>query len=115
LGISRAAPSCHGHRTVGGAQINPDQHVLEPVSRNIRITPAMVLPPPRVASNRNMHDFCADCLTGGGRSHRGDERIFSTARVIWALALPAMLTNVATALFGMADMWVIGRLGDAGA
>jgi MATE family multidrug resistance protein len=37
------------------------------------------------------------------------------ARVIWALALPAMLTNVATALFGLADMWVIGRLGDAGA
>lgn len=26
-----------------------------------------------------------------------------------------MLTNVATALFGLADMWVIGRLGDAGA
>ena len=26
-----------------------------------------------------------------------------------------MLTNVATALFGLADMWVIGRLGDAAA
>ncbi len=26
-----------------------------------------------------------------------------------------MLTNVATALFGLADLWVIGRLGDAGA
>jgi len=37
------------------------------------------------------------------------------ARVIWALALPAMLTNIATALFGLADMWVIGRLGDAAA
>jgi MATE family multidrug resistance protein len=37
------------------------------------------------------------------------------ARTVWALALPAMLTNVATALFGLADMWVIGRLGDAGA
>ena len=36
-------------------------------------------------------------------------------RAIWALALPAMLTNVATALFGLADLWVIGRLGDAGA
>ncbi|MGZ8997952.1 MAG: MATE family efflux transporter, partial [Allosphingosinicella sp.] len=24
-----------------------------------------------------------------------------------------MLTNVATALFGLADLWVIGRLGDA--
>ncbi len=29
--------------------------------------------------------------------------------------MPAMLTNVATALFGLADMWVIGRLGDAAA
>jgi multidrug resistance protein, MATE family len=37
------------------------------------------------------------------------------AATVWALALPAMLTNVATALFGLADMWVIGRLGDAGA
>jgi MATE family multidrug resistance protein len=36
-------------------------------------------------------------------------------RAIWVLALPAMLTNVATALFGLADLWVIGRLGDAGA
>jgi MATE family multidrug resistance protein len=34
-------------------------------------------------------------------------------RVILAIALPAMLTSVATALFGLADMWVIGRLGDA--
>jgi MATE family multidrug resistance protein len=34
-------------------------------------------------------------------------------RAIWAIALPAMLTNVATALFGLADLWVIGRLGDA--
>lgn len=36
-----------------------------------------------------------------------------TARVLWSIALPAMLTNVATALFGLADMWAIGRLGDA--
>ena len=36
-------------------------------------------------------------------------------RAILAIALPAMLTNVATALFGLADMWVIGRLGDAAA
>jgi MATE family multidrug resistance protein len=35
------------------------------------------------------------------------------SRLIWTIALPAMLTNVATALFGLADMWVIGRLGDA--
>jgi len=35
------------------------------------------------------------------------------SRLIWTIALPAMLTNVATALFGIADMWVIGRLGDA--
>lgn len=34
---------------------------------------------------------------------------------LWAIALPAMLTNVATALFGMADMWTIGRLGEASA
>lgn len=37
----------------------------------------------------------------------------STTRQLWAIALPAMLTNVATALFGIADMWAIGRLGDA--
>ncbi|MBV8684645.1 MAG: MATE family efflux transporter [Caulobacteraceae bacterium] len=36
-------------------------------------------------------------------------------RAILAIALPAMLTNVATALFGLADTWVIGRLGDASA
>ncbi|MDG2005598.1 MAG: MATE family efflux transporter, partial [Novosphingobium sp.] len=35
------------------------------------------------------------------------------SRLIWTIALPVMLTNVATALFGIADMWVIGRLGDA--
>ena len=33
-------------------------------------------------------------------------------KTILTLALPAMLTNVATALFGLADVWVIGRLGD---
>lgn len=36
-------------------------------------------------------------------------------RAILAIALPAMLTSVATALFGLADVWVIGRLGDAAA
>jgi MATE family multidrug resistance protein len=36
-------------------------------------------------------------------------------RAILSIALPSMLTNVATALFGLADMWVIGRLGDAAA
>lgn len=36
-------------------------------------------------------------------------------RAILAIAIPSMLTNVATALFGLADMWVIGRLGDAAA
>lgn len=35
------------------------------------------------------------------------------SRLVWSIALPAILTNVATALFGLADMWVIGRLGDA--
>lgn len=39
----------------------------------------------------------------------------SPTRLVWSIALPAMLTNVATALFGLADMWVIGRLGDAAA
>jgi len=37
------------------------------------------------------------------------------ARQLWSIALPAMLTNVATAMFGIADMWAIGRLGDASA
>lgn len=36
-------------------------------------------------------------------------------RAILGIALPAMLTNVATALFGLADTWVIGRLGDPAA
>jgi MATE family multidrug resistance protein len=36
-------------------------------------------------------------------------------RSILAIALPSMATNVATALFGLADMWAIGRLGDAAA
>jgi MATE family multidrug resistance protein len=35
--------------------------------------------------------------------------------VILAIAVPAMLTNVATALFGVADMWAIGRIGDPAA
>lgn len=39
----------------------------------------------------------------------------SLHRSIWAIALPAMLTNVATALFGLADIWTIGQLGDAAA
>ncbi|MDR3506801.1 MAG: MATE family efflux transporter [Caulobacteraceae bacterium] len=34
-------------------------------------------------------------------------------RSILGIALPSMLTNVATALFGLADMWVIGRQGEA--
>ncbi|WP_341711709.1 MATE family efflux transporter [Erythrobacter sp.] len=34
-------------------------------------------------------------------------------RVIWAIALPAMVTNVATALIGVGDMWIVGQLGDA--
>lgn len=37
----------------------------------------------------------------------------SLNRAILAIAAPAIVTNVATALFGLADMWVIGRLGDA--
>jgi len=34
-------------------------------------------------------------------------------RIIWAIALPAMVTNVATALIGVGDMWIVGRLDDA--
>ena len=34
-------------------------------------------------------------------------------RLIWAIAIPAMLTNVATALIGIGDMWIVGRLDDA--
>ena len=34
-------------------------------------------------------------------------------RVIWAIAIPAMLTNVATALIGIGDIWIVGRLDDA--
>src|ERR1700709_1928698 len=34
-------------------------------------------------------------------------------RAICAIPLASMLTNVATALFGLADLWVIGQLGDA--
>lgn len=36
-------------------------------------------------------------------------------RAIWSIALPAMATNVATALIGIADIWIIGQLGDAAA
>ena len=35
------------------------------------------------------------------------------AGTIWAITLPAMVTNVATALIGAGDMWIVGRLGDA--
>ena len=34
-------------------------------------------------------------------------------RAIWAIALPAMVTNIATALIGIGDMWIVGQLGDA--
>jgi|TARA_R100000501_G_scaffold5804_1_gene12860 MATE family multidrug resistance protein len=37
------------------------------------------------------------------------------ARLIWAIALPAMATNVATALIGIGDMWIVGRLQDVAA
>jgi MATE family multidrug resistance protein len=42
----------------------------------------------------------------------GNTSAVAMRRAILAIALPAMLTNVATALFGMADTWVIGRIGD---
>ncbi|MDC0886836.1 MATE family efflux transporter [Altererythrobacter sp.] len=34
-------------------------------------------------------------------------------RAIWAIALPAMVTNVATALIGIGDMWIVGQMNDA--
>jgi MATE family multidrug resistance protein len=37
----------------------------------------------------------------------------SDPRAIWAIALPAMATNVATALISIADIWIIGQLGEA--
>lgn len=43
---------------------------------------------------------------------RGDISAANLRRAILAIAVPATLTGVATALFGMADTWVIGRLGD---
>ena len=36
-------------------------------------------------------------------------------RLIWAIAIPAMATNVATALIGIGDIWIVGRLGDVAA
>ncbi|WP_293453095.1 MATE family efflux transporter [Phenylobacterium sp.] len=45
-------------------------------------------------------------------SAEGPSSTAALSRAILAIALPSMLTNVATALFGMADTWVIGRLGD---
>jgi MATE family multidrug resistance protein len=42
-----------------------------------------------------------------------EDRQSGLSRAIWAIALPSMLTNVATALFGIADLWVIGQLGQA--
>ncbi|MDQ0464499.1 MATE family multidrug resistance protein [Caulobacter ginsengisoli] len=43
---------------------------------------------------------------------RGDMTAAGLRRAILAIALPATLTGVATALFGMADTWVIGQLGE---
>lgn len=37
----------------------------------------------------------------------------SLNRAILAIAVPSMLTNIATALIGLADIWVIGQLGAA--
>ncbi|WP_394726845.1 MATE family efflux transporter [Altererythrobacter sp. GH1-8] len=46
-------------------------------------------------------------MNGGAASPALDRR------AIWAIAIPAMLTNVATALIGLGDMWIVGRLNDA--
>jgi hypothetical protein len=39
-------------------------------------------------------------MTGGG----GPDERRALNRAIWGIALPSMLTNVATALFGIADL-----------
>ncbi len=39
--------------------------------------------------------------------------VVTNRAAILAIALPAMLTNIATALFGIADIWVIGQAGGA--
>ncbi len=48
----------------------------------------------------------------GAMTGRGDISPAALRRAILAIAVPATLTGVATALFGMADTWVIGQLGD---
>src|SRR3954467_7523164 len=53
------------------------------------------------------------CSRGRGAGLASLGRRSDLHRAIWAIALPSMLTNVATALFGLADLWVIGQLGDA--
>ena len=52
-------------------------------------------------------------LTAGPAPLSSETRL--DTRAIWAIALPAMVTNVATALIGIGDMWIVGRLGDASA
>ena len=49
------------------------------------------------------------------RLPRHQSRSVADARAIWAIAIPAMLTNVATAMIGLGDMWIVGRLDDAAA
>jgi MATE family multidrug resistance protein len=51
-------------------------------------------------------------MTGRGKTLAGGVGAAALRRAILAIAVPATLTGVATALFGMADTWVIGRLGD---
>tara|TARA_B100001765_G_scaffold1646_1_gene995 strand:+ start:88 stop:1533 length:1446 start_codon:yes stop_codon:yes gene_type:complete len=50
-------------------------------------------------------------LTAGPAPLASEARL--DTRAIWAIALPAMVTNVATALIGIGDMWIVGQLGDA--
>lgn len=40
-------------------------------------------------------------------------RALVDTRAIWAIAIPSMISNVATALIGLGDMWIVGQLGDA--
>ncbi|WP_338445700.1 MATE family efflux transporter [Pelagerythrobacter marensis] len=55
----------------------------------------------------------ATAISAETPSPAGRARHALDTRAIWAIALPAMVTNVATALIGLGDMWIVGRLDDA--
>ena len=52
-------------------------------------------------------------MPGANQISTSTRKLPLETRAIWAIAIPAMLTNVATALIGIGDMWIVGRLEDA--